>query len=127
MVSLRNLFKKIHFKVKVYNNKTAAVRHCLIQTLILYNKTFDYDQCIIFMMQEIKDILPKESVHKDHSNADCFALIILSHGDEGVVKGVDGKQVEISWIKTCFDGYFCPKLAGKPKLLIIQACQGCKS
>ena len=43
----------------------------------------------------------------------------------GVVYGVDGNQVNIAEeICAPFDGANCPSLSGKPKVFIVQACQG---
>ncbi|KAL5018848.1 hypothetical protein ScPMuIL_004570 [Solemya velum] len=60
---------------------------------------------------------------EDHSNADCFACAILSHGEEGHVFGTDAK-VEIKSLLDNFKGNRCKTLVGKPKLFFIQACQG---
>ena len=53
-----------------------------------------------------------------------FVLCILSHGETGVVYGSDGKTVSIDHLETLFDGMRCNQLIGRPKLLLIQACQG---
>lgn len=63
----------------------------------------------------------------DHSAYDCFLLIILSHGDNGCVFGVDGFSVDISTIQQKFVAQNCTSLADKPKIFIIQACQGTKA
>ncbi len=55
----------------------------------------------------------------DHRNSDCFACVILSHGEEGAVYGTDG-PVEIKELVEPFKGHKCPDLAGKPKLFFIQ-------
>ena len=73
------------------------------------------------------DIIARESRHVDHREADSFILALFSHGAQGQVLGIDFKAVDIEKvIKAAFDGNNCPFLAGKPKLIIIQACQGCK-
>ena len=56
---------------------------------------------------------------EDHSDADCFLCVILSHGEEGYVYGTTGK-VKISRLVEDFKGDNCPTLAGKPKLFFIQ-------
>ena len=61
-----------------------------------------------------------------HSSANAFILCILSHGTKGSVSGVDGKPIDVDKIMSKFDGNNCPALSGKPKVFIIQACQGCK-
>ena len=51
-------------------------------------------------------------------------LCILSHGESGVVFGTDGRPVKIEDLETLFDGQQCNQLVGRPKLFLIQACQG---
>ncbi|XP_067005996.2 caspase-8 [Anabrus simplex] len=63
----------------------------------------------------------KNLVRKDHS---CFALCILSHGKKNAVYGVNSIAVDIDDIEKLLNGKFCPKLMHKPKILVIQACQG---
>ncbi len=56
---------------------------------------------------------------EDHSDADCFVCVILSHGEEGYVYGTNGR-VSIDSIIKNFKGDASPSLAGKPKLFFIQ-------
>lgn len=65
----------------------------------------------------------REAAQKDHSEADCFVIVILSHGDEGVIYGTNG-TTKIESLTYHFKGDVCPTLAGKPKLFFIQACRG---
>ncbi|XP_076459066.1 caspase-3-like [Babylonia areolata] len=71
---------------------------------------------------EMESALMKAS-KADHSDADCFACVILSHGEEGYVYGTD-RPVEIDRLVAPFKGHRCKTLAGKPKLFFIQACRG---
>ncbi|KAI4883846.1 hypothetical protein NFI96_017533 [Prochilodus magdalenae] len=61
---------------------------------------------------------------RDHRQADCVACCVLTHGYEGGVYGVDGKQVALRELMDPFSGHQCYSLSGKPKLFFIQACQG---
>ncbi|XP_014676812.1 PREDICTED: caspase-3-like [Priapulus caudatus] len=63
------------------------------------------------------------AAREDHTDADCFAAAILSHGEEGVVFGADG-EVGIDALTAPFKGPRCKSLVGKPKIFIIQACRG---
>jgi hypothetical protein len=65
----------------------------------------------------------REVSREDHSDADCFACVILSHGDNGVIYGTNG-TMKLDEIVTMFKGDNCTSLAGKPKLFFIQACRG---
>ena len=60
--ALKKLFKKLQFKVEVYNNRTKA---------------------------EIRRIAV-EMATSNHSKYDAFMFAILSHGEEGLVYGTDG-------------------------------------
>lgn len=74
--------------------------------------------------EEMSLLLAMIALTKDHSNFDCFACCILSHGILGAIYGVNGKTVEIRDLTNFFKGASCPSLRGKPKLFFIQACQG---
>ena len=56
---------------------------------------------------------------QNHSDADCFAMIILSHGDENGVYGTDG-VIPLNMLTGLLKEEKCPSLAGKPKLFFIQ-------
>uniref|UniRef100_A0A3B4FSA4 Caspase-6 n=1 Tax=Pundamilia nyererei TaxID=303518 RepID=A0A3B4FSA4_9CICH len=64
-----------------------------------------------------------KAAEEDHSDADCFLLAFLSHGDDNHVYCHDGK-ISIQEITSKFKGDKCPDLVGKPKIFIIQACRG---
>uniref|UniRef100_A0A3P8T3B3 Caspase-6 n=1 Tax=Amphiprion percula TaxID=161767 RepID=A0A3P8T3B3_AMPPE len=66
-----------------------------------------------------------EAAEEDHSDADCFVLAFLSHGEDDHVYAYDGK-ISIQDITSLFKGDKCKSLAGKPKIFIIQACRGDK-
>ncbi|XP_078579967.1 caspase-7-like [Branchiostoma floridae x Branchiostoma japonicum] len=85
---------------------------------------FDVDMNDDLTCKEMKDIL-KKAAAKDHSDADCVLVALLSHGEEKVVYGTDG-TVEIADLAAYFNGVNCKSLVGKPKIFIIQACQGSK-
>lgn len=59
----------------------------------------------------------------NHSEHDCFACFVLTHGDHGELYAYDGKY-SIDLLFRNFLANNCPTLAGKPKLFFIQACQG---
>ncbi|XP_056346764.1 caspase-6 isoform X2 [Oenanthe melanoleuca] len=59
----------------------------------------------------------------DHSNADCFVCVFLSHGVDDHIYAFDDK-IKIQTITDMFRGDKCQSLVGKPKIFIIQACRG---
>lgn len=91
--ALKKLFKKLQFKVEVHNNLTKA---------------------------EIRRIAVEKAAF-DHSLYNAFIFTILSHGEEGVVYGIDG-TISIRDITSRFKK--STTLAGKPKIFFFQACQG---
>lgn len=60
----------------------------------------------------------------NHSNFDCVALAILTHGVEGALYGVDEKKLLVEDLLKYFDADRAPTLIGKPKIIILQACRG---
>lgn len=60
---------------------------------------------------------------KDHSNNDCFACCVLTHGEHGQLWGTDAK-FPLDMLFNFFLGDNCLTLVGKPKIFFIQACQG---
>ncbi|XP_046575930.1 caspase-3-like [Haliotis rubra] len=67
---------------------------------------------------EMKSIIKKVAA-SDFTSYDCFACVILSYGEEGLVYGTD-EPVQIEDFVDPFKK--TPSLAGKPKLFFIQAC-----
>ncbi|XP_063318996.1 caspase-8-like [Pelmatolapia mariae] len=59
-------------------------------------------------------------------HGDAFICSILSHGDKCVVWGTDKKPLPIKEITRKFRGCDQSVLTGKPKVFLIQACQGGK-
>jgi len=60
----------------------------------------------------------------DLSNFESLVICILSHGDKGVVEGVDGIPISLNKLQYALNDGNCPALKGKPKIFIVLACQG---
>lgn len=59
----------------------------------------------------------------DHRDNDCILIAILSHGEMGHIYARD-YHYKLDTIWSFFTAARCPSLAGKPKLIFVQACQG---
>lgn len=92
-----------------------------LEALMNLFKTFNYDIIIrsdlthIQILQEISDVTKKSSQY------DGLIISILSHGYEGLIYGSNSIPVQIKDIK---ESMASRGLLNKPKILIIQACQG---
>ncbi|KAK3768853.1 hypothetical protein RRG08_053384 [Elysia crispata] len=81
---------------------------------------------------QMNDLLRKKVLKVDHKDSDCFVLVILSHGANGVVFGTDGQYeantdeplncVNVERIRKLICGV--SSLRDKPKLFFLQACRG---
>ncbi|XP_046376850.2 caspase-3-like [Haliotis rufescens] len=89
--NINQRFRELGFKVKIHQDKTS------------------------FEMQSLID----EAAKSDFSDYDCFACVILSYGEEGLVYGTD-EPVQVEHFVDPFKQN--NSLAGKPKLFFIQAC-----
>ncbi|XP_047673283.1 caspase-7 isoform X1 [Tachysurus fulvidraco] len=87
-------------------------------------KNLGFEVCIYNdqSCEKMTKILKKVS-EEDHTDSSCFACILLSHGEEGMIYGTDG-AMPIKDITFLFRGDMCKSLVGKPKLFFIQACRG---
>nr|6PPM_A Chain A, Ancestral Caspase-6 Large Subunit [Homo sapiens]6PPM_C Chain C, Ancestral Caspase-6 Large Subunit [Homo sapiens]6PPM_G Chain G, Ancestral Caspase-6 Large Subunit [Homo sapiens]6PPM_J Chain J, Ancestral Caspase-6 Large Subunit [Homo sapiens] len=95
--NLERRFQELGFEVKAYNDLSA---------------------------EEVLEKIQEAST-ADHSDADCFVCVFLSHGEDGHVYANDAK-IEIQELTNLFKGDKCQSLVGKPKIFIIQACRGDK-
>ncbi|KAM4623552.1 caspase-7 isoform 2-T2 [Polymixia lowei] len=87
-------------------------------------KSLGFDVCIYNDQTcEKMERLLREASEEDHSDSSCFACILLSHGEEGMIYGTDG-AMPIKTMTSLFRGDMCKSLVGKPKLFFIQACRG---
>jgi len=62
---------------------------------------------------------------REASDDKCSMLfvVIMSHGERGMIVGTDGETVAVDDILNYFDGRRCPGMAGCPKVFIFQACR----
>uniref|UniRef100_A0A673ARF7 Caspase-8 n=1 Tax=Sphaeramia orbicularis TaxID=375764 RepID=A0A673ARF7_9TELE len=58
------------------------------------------------------------------THGDAFICCILTHGNTGVVLGTDKEHLAIKYIKKMFKATDLSPLTNKPKVFLIQACQG---
>ena len=92
----------------------------LFQSFLLFHVRQERDVKINQLLHILED-LQKEN----HSKYCMFAMVILSHGDEGgVVYCSDGVSITIEQISNYFTTDNCPSLRDKPKLFLVQACRG---
>jgi len=90
--------------------------------VVLRQLEFDVEIHNDLRAQDIDRVLMKASL-EDHTESDCIFIAVLSHGDNGVIYAYDRLySSELIW--TLFTADKCPTLAGKPKIIMFQACQG---
>jgi len=65
----------------------------------------------------------KEMSARDHSDCDCFLLVFMSHGLEGKLAARD-QIFDVSLLWHSFTPEVSPSLKGKPKIFVLQSCQG---
>ncbi|XP_041641869.1 caspase-6-like [Cheilinus undulatus] len=103
-----------------YRTGTQADRRNLEKSLKDLNfEVKVYDDCTTSAV--LKNI--SEAANADHSDADCFVLVFLSHGEKDHIFTYDDK-ISIKDITSPFKEEKCKSLIGKPKIFILQACRG---
>ena len=106
--------KKLSYRAGSYKDKASLEE--LFKWLKFEVKPYDN------VDKEIMKNILKE--HAKEGSYDCFVCCILSHGYENGIYCNDGETMDFSEIRRFFtsENYW----VGKPKLFIIQACQGTK-
>ncbi|XP_027001704.1 caspase-6-like isoform X2 [Tachysurus fulvidraco] len=93
--NLKQRFQALGFEVNIHDNK---------------NKTEVFEEIL-------------KASEMDHTDADCFVCVFLTHGKEGQISASDD-MINIKEITDPFRGDQCKSLVGKPKIFIFQACAG---
>ncbi|XP_071105113.1 caspase-3-like [Haliotis cracherodii] len=131
------IINNINYMTETGNKPRSGAEHDTSRLLKIFANLLEFD------VQIWKDLTAGDMVTKieeaasnryyDHTNADCFACIILSHGGEeddrhgiphDILHGVDGSIVYTRDLVNLLREKKCPQLKDKPKIFIIQACRG---
>uniref|UniRef100_A0A8C7K6B3 Caspase-14-like n=1 Tax=Oncorhynchus kisutch TaxID=8019 RepID=A0A8C7K6B3_ONCKI len=80
----------------------------------------------IISFQEMKEevINFRNSINRSSGNISCVFVVTSSHGHRDVIIGADKKTLAVKDIIEPFGDELCPKMKGKPKVFIIDACRG---
>lgn len=70
--------------------------------------------------------IENETQQQDYEGLGASALVIMTHGTKDQIYGKDGRPIELSDIFDLMSPYNFQYMAGKPKIIIIQACAGGK-
>lgn len=74
---------------------------------------------------QMLDILELTRLNGALAEHDSFICIIMSHGNEEGILGIDSQAIPVDDITAKFQGGDqCPQLVAKPKLFFLQACRG---
>ena len=80
--------------------------------------------CLFLFSQEIDNALIQFSKHPKLDCTDSVFVVIMTHGELGVIYGTDGRTYNIDHLYEHLGTKNCPALLNKPKIIIIQACRG---
>nr|CAD7199277.1 unnamed protein product [Timema douglasi] len=112
------------FEIKTLKDRSGTKVDCEKLSSTLQGLGFNVFPYHNLRLKDITKVI-EEAARTDHSENDCFLLAVLSHGEMGILYSNDAPyKPESLW--AFFTADKCPSLAGKPKIFIIQACQGDK-
>ena len=73
--------------------------------------------------QEILRLLRKVQ-NLDHTKYSALFVIIMTHGDKHAIYASDDQKIDINDMILMFTTAKCPRLKDKPKVFLLQTCQG---
>lgn len=118
--SLAEVFTWLGFRVLMCKDQT---KEKMDQALNCFASLSDLSQLQEF---DVKEWSGNRFVdlHVDPKHGDAFICCILSHGEKSAVLGIDGEPLCIKQIIRTFKATRQSALVSKPKMFLIQACQG---
>ncbi|XP_059201351.1 caspase-3-like [Centropristis striata] len=116
--SLAEVFSWLRFRVLMFKDQT---KDQMDRTMKCFASQCDRSQLQELKVQEWSGN-EFSALQNDPMHGDAFICCILSHGEKGVVFGTDGGPLSIKQITRTFRAQSA--LIGKPKVFLIQACQG---
>ena len=82
---------------------------------------------LLFLLQEIYEQIQLETQRQEHKTLGMFVLLLMSFGKrDNIILGSDYQPVDLVKVQDLLSPYNFPAMKGKPKLVIVQACSGCK-
>ncbi|XP_033505796.1 caspase-3-like [Epinephelus lanceolatus] len=118
--SLAEVFSWLGFRVLMCKDQT---KDQMDRALHCFAAQSDLSQLQEFSVQEWSGS-GFTDLQEAPKHGDAFICCILSHGHKGVVFGIDGQPLPIKQITRTFKATDQSLLTGKPKVFLIQACQG---
>ncbi|KAF6039231.1 hypothetical protein EB796_002463 [Bugula neritina] len=73
--------------------------------------------------KEILECIQSETRDEIHNTYGMFFLFLFAHGANGMIHGVDSQPVYLTQIYSLINSTNFPNMAGKPKVVVIQACR----
>lgn len=118
--SLAEVFNWLGFRVLIFTDQTMDQ---MDQTLSYFASFIDDSHLPEFNAKEWTNH-GLVDIQTAPTHGDAFVCCILSHGQKGEVFGTDDKPLNIKHIVGRFKASNQPALTGKPKVFLIQSCQG---
>ncbi|XP_021061505.1 caspase-14 [Mus pahari] len=87
-----------------------------------FESTMKRDPTAQQFLEELDEF--QQTVENWEEPVSCAFVVLMAHGEEGLLKGEDEKMVRLEDLFEVLNNKNCKALRGKPKVYIIQACRG---
>lgn len=118
------IFNHENFTLPSLKQRNGTEEDCVNLEATLQSLGFETTKYRDLTLKEL-DAVIEELGNKDFSDCDCLFIAVLSHGEQGVIYAKNSAYSH-NMLYDRFTPDKCPTLAGKPKIYVIQACQGDK-
>jgi hypothetical protein len=113
--------------VQKFEGNKLAERKWSIKDVDNLKRTLNYLEFQLVLCEDFTKVQIEQEIQKqasfDHSNADCFLCVVMSHGnDENMFYSSDNREISVEDFMAPIK--LCPTLKNKPKLFFFQVCRG---
>lgn len=106
------------------DERAGAEKDCARMELLLKQLSYEVYLLKNGTASEIWNTMKNFAAWSKLGEADSCFIVLMSHGEDGVIYGKDGKPLPLQEAFDLYSNANCPYLQNKPKIFLVQACRG---
>lgn len=120
------IINNVDFENNIFAKRVGSDKDAHDFKLTFVELGFEVDSRRNLTSEDMRKAFKRTSM-KCNKRHDALIVILLSHGTEDGIYGIDCIEIDLNDILNYFDNKRCRDMVGKPKVFIVQACRGRKA